>query len=173
MKNIVLIGMSGAGKTTIGETLSKVLDRDFVDTDSFISKSLGTTIEEIFSIHGESYFRNLECNLIKEIYQRENIIISTGGGVILESENMVRLKENGIIILLEASVDTIVNNLESSTIVRPLLNDLDNMFRNIENLHNIREKLYLSSADLAVSVDNKTIDKIIYEILEKCVKINS
>ena len=173
LKNIVLIGMSGVGKTTIGQYLSKALDRELIDMDNIIRQKLGISIEEIFSSYGELYFRGLEYNLIQEIYKKEDKIISTGGGIVLESENMVRLKENGIIILLDGSVDTIANNLGRSTTIRPLLNDKDNIRIEIEKLYNSRKELYLSSADFTISVENKTIDKIIYEILDKCVKINS
>ena len=173
MKNIVLIGMSGVGKTTIGKSLSKVLNKEFIDMDNSISQVLGISVEEIFSLHGEAYFRRLEREFIQEIYNKEDKIISTGGGIVLNQDNMVKLKENGIIILLCGSVETLTRNILGSTQVRPLLKDKENIRINIETIYNIRKELYLFNADYNISVDNKTIDKIIYEILEKCVKINS
>jgi len=165
--------MSGIGKTTIGQSLSKALNKEFIDMDNVISQSLGISVEEIFSLHGESYFRGLEIELIQEIYNKEDRIISTGGGIVLNQDNMAKLKENGIIILLCGSVETLTKNILGSTQVRPLLKDKKNMRINIETIYNMRKELYSFNADYTISVDNKTIDKIIYEILEKCVKINS
>lgn len=173
LKNIVLIGMSGVGKTTIGKALSKTLARELIDMDNVIVDKMGIDIKDIFSLYGESYFRNLENNLIMGICEKEDVIIATGGGVVLESTNMVRLKKKGIVIFLEASIDTIVNNLKGSTTVRPLLNDMEDIVSDAKELYNIRKSLYLSSADFIISIDNKSIDEIIYEILKKCVKINS
>lgn len=173
MKNIVLIGMSGVGKTTIGNSLSNVLNKEFIDMDKVISKNAGISISKIFSLYGESYFRSLENELTKEICRKQDKIISTGGGIVLNTENMVRLKQNGLIVLLNGSIDTLTKNLLKSTQVRPLLNDKLNLSKDIESIYNRRKELYLSNADYIINVDNKSIDKIIYEILEKCVKINS
>lgn len=173
MKNIVLIGMSGVGKTTIGQALSRTLNKEFIDMDNVISQELGISIEEIFSLHGEDYFRGLEREFVQEIYNKEDKIISTGGGIVLNQDNMVKLRENGIIILLYGSVETLTRNILGSTQVRPLLKDKENIRINIESIYNMRKQLYLFNCDYSISVDNKNIDKIIYEILDKCVKINS
>lgn len=165
--------MSGVGKTTIGEILSKDLNRKFVDMDHFIINKMDMEIEDIFSLYGESYFRKLESNVAKDISDYENTIISTGGGIVLNSKNIINLKKRGIIVFLEASIDTITNNLRSSTTIRPLLSDSENLDGNTKKLYDSRKKLYLSSADFIISVDNKSIRKIAYEVLEKCVKINS
>ncbi|CAK7014790.1 hypothetical protein CIW83_07675 [Tissierella sp. P1] len=173
MKNIVLIGMSGVGKTTIGKTLSKVLDRRFVDTDELIERKMETDIEKIFSLYGELYFRKLENQIIDELYQEENLIISTGGGIVLNDNNIVSLKKNGVLILLESSIENIVNNIKKSKTVRPLLNDERDLYIKTKIMCDSRKELYLSAADFIVCVDGKSIDEIIYEILRKCVKINS
>ncbi|WP_313756439.1 shikimate kinase [Tissierella sp.] len=173
MKNIVLIGMSGVGKTTIGKALSIVLNRRFVDTDNLIENKKGIKIEEIFKIYGEDYFRKLECQIINELYKEENLIISTGGGIVLNSNNITMLKENGIMILLESSIDNLVNNIKNSTARRPLLNNGEEIYNNMKIMYNHRKRLYLSSADFIIFVDGKSIDEIVYEILRRCVKINS
>ena len=102
MKNIVLIGMSGVGKTTIGKALSKEMKRGFIDTDEIIANEAKLEIQDIFSTYGEDYFRKLESNLIDKISKDNNLIISTGGGIILNGKNIRKLKENGVIILLDA-----------------------------------------------------------------------
>lgn len=173
LSNIVLIGMSGVGKTTVGKALSKKLRMEFIDTDELIEIKTGTTIEDIFSLHGESYFRKLESEVIDELYQRENLIISTGGGIVLNNINIVRLKKRGIILLLESSIGNIVNNIIKSENTRPLLNTDRDIYIKVEAMYNDRKNLYLSSADFIISVDGKSIDEIIYEVLVKCVKINS
>ena len=131
--------MSGVGKTTIGNSLSKVLNKEFIDMDKVISKNSGIPISEIFSLYGESYFRSLENELTGEIYREEDKIISTGGGIVLNPENMVRLKQNGLIVLLNGSIDTLTKNLLKSTQVRPLLNDKLNLSKDIESIYNRRK----------------------------------
>lgn len=173
LKNIVLIGMSGVGKTTIGKSLSIVLNRRFVDTDNLIENKKAMKIEEIFKTYGEDYFRKLEFQIVKELYKEENLIISTGGGIVLNSNNITMLKENGIIIFLESSIDNLVNNIKKSTTKRPLLDNGKDIYNDMKIMYNNRKKLYLSSSEFIIFVDGKSIDEIVYEILRRCVKINS
>lgn len=172
LKNIVLIGMSGVGKTTIGDALSRALNREFLDIDILIERQTNISIENIFSIHGEVYFRELESNIVKQIYQDKNLIISTGGGIVLVKDNIDRLRENGIIVLLEGTIDYIINNIKKSKNNRPLLNGVDIQDK-VKSLYNNRKELYLSAGDFIVLVNNKSVDEIVYEIIERCVKINS
>ena len=172
LKNIVLIGMSGVGKTTIGDALSRALNREFLDIDILIERQTNISIENIFSIHGEVYFRELESNIVKQIYQDKNLIISTGGGIVLVKDNIDRLRENGIIVLLEGTIDYIINNIKKSKNNRPLLNGVD-IQEKVKSLYNNRKELYLSAGDFIVLVNNKSVDEIVYEIIERCVKINS
>jgi len=173
LKNIVLIGMSGTGKTTIGNKLSQLLNREFVDTDLLIENRLCMSIEEIFIEYGEEYFRNLESKIIDEIGKSEDLVISTGGGIILREKNIIKLKEKGILILLESSIENIIKNLERSSVVRPLINRGGDTYKEVENMYNTRKDLYHIAADYIVQVDNKSIDKIAYEILGIYSKINS
>lgn len=173
MKNIVLIGMSGTGKTTVGMELSRVLDRVFLDTDHIIEKEVSSSIEEVFKTYGETYFRELESKVIDNLFKYEKAIISTGGGVVLDSNNITKLKTKGIIVLLESSIDNIVNNIKSSQINRPLLENGEDIFVKVNSMYNFRKKLYTVSSDYIILVDGKSIQEIVYEILERCVKINS
>lgn len=173
MKNIVLIGMSGTGKTTIGEELSISLNMDFVDTDTLIENKTGISIEKIFSLYGEDYFRKLESEIVRAIYQKKNQVISTGGGIVLNKDNIIKLKKNGVLVLLHASIDTIVKNIEKSKTVRPLLDSGEDTYLRVKSMYRNRKDMYLTYADIIISVEDKPINKIIYEILEKCVKINS
>lgn len=171
MKNIVLIGMTGVGKTTIGKCLSNVLDKEFVDTDDLIEKKMEMKIPNIFTQYGEEYFRSLESDVIDMIYKDHKLIISTGGGIVLNKDNINKLKENGMIVLLESSIETIINNIENSFGNRPLLNNEENMISNITALYEKRKILYFDSANIIINVDNKSIEDIVYEIIDKCVKI--
>ena len=163
-KNIVLIGMSGAGKTTVGKYIASKLNMEFVNTDDIIVLNFGDTIEQIFSKYGEEYFRNLEKKVIEGLKEKENIVISTGGGVVIDEVNIDILKKNGIFVYLEASIDTLVRNVKSSKENRPLL-DNDNLYSNIEEIYNKRKRLYISSADYIVQVDNKSIESIGDEVI--------
>lgn len=164
--------MSGVGKTTIGEALSKATDRKFVDIDNIIEIKTKMSIENIFSLYGEVHFRKLESDIVEQFYQYENLIISTGGGIVLDSDNVKRLRANGIIVLLEGSIDYIINNIKKSKTKRPLLSGED-IQEKLKSMHNNRKSLYLSAADFIVLVDNRSVDEIVYEILERYVKINS
>ncbi len=107
VENIVLIGMPGAGKTTIGKEISKILNKDFVDTDDEIVKEYGMTIPEIFSQKGETFFRDIEANVIKRVSSLKNTVIATGGGAILRKENVMLLRENGKIYFIDRPLESI------------------------------------------------------------------
>lgn len=104
-ENIVLVGMPGCGKTTVGQLLAKKLDRIFVDTDDEISISDGKSAGDIIIGRGEAYFRELETRVCKELGKRNSLIIATGGGAVLKKENIRALKQNGKIIFVERPVD--------------------------------------------------------------------
>ena len=145
-KNIVLIGMSGAGKTTIGKALSYKLKKAFLDIDSFVEKKEGLTVAEIFEKAGEKYFRKLEtetCEYISKNYK--NTVISTGGGIILNPENMIYLKQTGKVIYINRSAESILKTLNAEK--RPLLkNNPDKLYKMYEERH----PLYLKYADICV-----------------------
>ena len=101
MKNIVLIGMMGCGKTTCAELLSKTLGREAVDTDAIIVSREGRAISDIFAAEGEAYFRDLETAVARELGQSSGLIIATGGGLPLRQENVDALRENGVVFWLK------------------------------------------------------------------------
>lgn len=150
-KNIVLIGLSGSGKTTIGNILSNLSGYDFVDTDTIIVKLQNRSINNIFAINGEKFFRNIETQVTKEVSKYENQIISTGGGIVLKDENMNNLSGNGIIFYLKTSVDILIKRLEGDT-TRPLLKTSDVRAKLVKML-DIRGKLY-ERADAIIETDN-------------------
>ncbi|NLX62931.1 MAG: shikimate kinase [Tissierellia bacterium] len=166
--NIVLIGMSGAGKTLVGKYISKILNKEFIDTDDVIINITGKTIDHIFKEYGEDYFRQMEKNTIKEVSSFYNKVISTGGGVVLDKENIRMLKYNGIIFYLSASVDTLYKNLSLNIRKddrRPLLKYSKDLMEDIIKLYNNRKNLYISSADYIVNVDGKSYESVGNEII--------
>ncbi|MBQ3118280.1 MAG: shikimate kinase [Clostridia bacterium] len=145
-ENIVLIGMSGAGKTTIGLALSYKLKMTFVDMDSYIERKYNRQISEIFDEYGEEYFRKIETETAKEVSENyKNTIISTGGGVVLNHENMEYLKKCGTVVYINRTVENILSTLNAEK--RPLLK------ANPEKLYEmrkIRHPLYIKYADICI-----------------------
>ena len=123
MKNIILVGMPGCGKTTIGKKLAAALEMDFADTDRLIEEQTGRKIPDIICEDGEPRFRELECIAIADAVARANHVIATGGGSVLAKENRDRLAQSGIVIFLERPLDWL------STEGRPLSVDLPALYR--------------------------------------------
>lgn len=116
--NIVLIGMPGCGKSSIGEMIGKMLEVDFYDLDAYIEEKAHANIPELFQL-GEDYFRELESNAVKEIYHKKSVVISTGGGIVTRPENMHLLKKTSTIFYIERPLDLILHSSDLTT--RPLL----------------------------------------------------
>ncbi|MCR5261829.1 MAG: shikimate kinase [Candidatus Gastranaerophilales bacterium] len=161
-KNIVLVGLSGSGKTTIGKLLQKVFaDFVLIDTDEIIVKKENRSINDIFANDGETYFRKVETEVTKEVSAKENQIISTGGGIVLNKQNITELKKNGIIFYLKTSPDTLIKRLQGDT-TRPLLKT-DDIKAKLVSMLEIRGKLY-EKADFTTETDNLSEDETVKEI---------
>lgn len=163
-KNIFLIGFMGCGKSTMARLLAKNLSADIVEMDETIEAESKMSINAIFENYGETYFRDLESELIKRITQKGGVIVSCGGGAILRSENVECMKENGQIIYLSASPETIYERVHRST-NRPLLNGNMNVGY-ISELMQKRLPLYQAAADKTIVVDGKTEGEVLEEILK-------
>ena len=157
MKNIVLIGMPACGKSTIGYWLSKKINYPFVDVDRYLEEQENRIISDIFSNEREEYFRELETKYLKELSEKEGIIISTGGGAVKNKENIDILKENGIIVFLNRIIDDISRENHRN---RPLLQNPDK----IRKLYDERIKLYRQYADIIIKNDD-SMDVIIDRII--------
>jgi shikimate kinase len=164
MKNIVLTGFMGAGKTAVGKELAQILGMKLIDIDTEIEKSEQITINEIFSQFGEPRFREIETMMIKQIAAGKNLIISTGGGAVLKQENMAILRENGVIVCLMASPETILKRTSTSN-DRPLLK-VENPLEKINQLLTFRKPFY-EKADIMIDTENKTPLQIAEEIIGK------
>jgi len=162
MKNIILIGFMGSGKTSVGKVLSQLLKRGFIDMDEEIEKREGRKIKEIFEQNGEEYFRNLETNLLKELSKENDKVISTGGGIIVKKENIELLKNTGTVVFLHTEQEQLIKNLRNSQ-NRPLI-DVENFEDKVAELLEQREAIYLNTADMIIQTSNKSIENIAEEI---------
>ncbi len=156
-ENIVLIGMPGSGKTTVGKYLARLTGRELIDTDEEIENDTGSSVASIIECEGEPNFRILESEIIKEVSKKNGVIISTGGGCILRSENINRLRQNGRIYFIDRSL-----YLLKPTESRPLTSDMESMKRKFKE----RYELYKSSADFEID-GNGTVAQVANEILEE------
>ncbi len=154
-QNLVLIGMPGSGKTTIGKKLAQILEKEFIDTDALIEQKAGKTIPEIFAEYGEEYFRKLESQVLMEVGVLSNKVISTGGGVVKNKENYFSLKQNGVIFWLQRDINLLASDN------RPLSKDK----QAIQNLYDERKDLYSCFADGKVSNDSD-IDSIANKVVK-------
>lgn len=169
MKNIVLTGFMGTGKSVVGEELSKLLGMHLVDVDTEIEKSEKMTINDIFRRFGEPRFREIETEMIRKISENKNIIISTGGGAPLKKENMDALRKNGIIVCLMATPETILKRTTHDS-NRPLL-QVEDPFKKIKELLDLRRPFYENS-DIIIDTEGKTPIQIAKEIISEIGKLS-
>jgi len=159
---LILIGFMGSGKTTVGCLLAQKLGLGVIEMDDLIIKKEGKNINKIFAEDGEARFRELESQIAKDLVKKENVVISTGGGVVIKAENIENLKINGKTIFLRTSFLEIkkrLTNIED----RPLFKDKISA----EKLFNSRQKLYEKNADLIVDTDGKSVEEVTYEIISQ------
>lgn len=159
MRNIILCGFMGAGKTVVGKELAVNLGFEFVDTDELIEREQGISIKEIFEKYGEEYFRDVEYEMCKKISGMKNTVISTGGGVLTFERNYEILKKDNKIIFLEASFPIICERIANDK-SRPLFQDIEKA----KVLYEERSKKYLSVANYRIDGDltvTETVSNII------------
>ncbi|MBI3398050.1 MAG: shikimate kinase [Deltaproteobacteria bacterium] len=163
MKNIVITGFMGTGKTSVGRRLAKELNLKFIDTDDLIEKKAGINIHEIFAKFGEGYFRLLESKVIHDISSHTGMVIATGGGAIVNPLNFEALKKNGTIICLTASIDAIFSRVGKGD-ERPLISQ-DDKREAISALLKVREPFY-KKADFTIDTTAKSIGDVVKELLK-------
>lgn len=169
MKNVVLIGFMGSGKTSIGKALAAKLGRAFVDIDHAIETEEGMSVAAIFAQHGEAYFRECEKNACRKAAERRNLVIATGGGTVKDPDNLAVLKKTGLVVCLTANADTIMERTRR-TGQRPILDaygsDDVGRRRAIAELMEERRELY-AKADYTLDTTDKTPLLVVEDLVKR------
>jgi len=163
MKNIILVGFMGTGKTAVAKRISTQLNLRYISTDDLIEKKAGSSISDIFDSKGEGYFRKLERAVVEEVSAMQDTVIDTGGGVILNAKNVTDLKRNGIVICLWASAAMILKRT-SKYKHRPLLN-VNEPLKKIEELLDFRKPFY-ERADYHINTSEMSIEDVVGQVKE-------
>ena len=163
--NIMLIGFMGSGKSSVSRYFNRKYGLEVVEMDQLIVEQQGMSINDIFTKYGEEYFRNLETELLINIQSKNNVVVSCGGGVAMRDRNVVEMKKNGTVVLLEASPQTILDRVKHNN-DRPLLKGKKNV-EAISELMEVRRPKYQAAADIVIKTDNKSVKNICEEVIEK------
>ena len=161
--NIILCGMMGVGKSTVGVRIAELTGRMWYDTDVVITDRHGR-ISDIFEYYGEAHFRSLETEVVRELSGRDGLVISTGGGLVLKPENSELLKQNGKIFFMCASFETLLKRVRADE-TRPLLKNTGKTAESLGKLLAQRTPVYEHVADYIVDTDGKSIDEVAKEIV--------
>jgi shikimate kinase len=169
--NLYLVGMMGAGKTTVGRILARELKYHFFDTDEVITQAANQSIADIFAKEGEEAFRDIEAQVLSQLCAYKNLTVATGGGIILRSMNWSYLRQ-GIVVWLDVPVDQLCDRLRLDT-TRPLLQDGELKLK-LENLLKERERFY-SQADVRVCIGGDDTPEVVaaraIEEIKKAIKL--
>lgn len=164
-QNIHLVGMPGAGKSTVGKALARALALTFVDADQELIAHTGVPIATIFEVEGEAGFRDRETQILGELCQRQGMLLATGGGVVLREENRRLLKTSGAVIFLNASLDHLWQRTRNDS-RRPLL-QTDRPRDALRSLLDVRTPLYREVADLVVETGRQSVGRLVQQIIEE------
>jgi 3-dehydroquinate synthase len=161
LKNVVLTGFMGTGKTVVGISLAEEMGYEFVDTDRLIEQKTGQSISEIFRDYGEARFRKIEKEVIRQLSGREGLVMATGGGVVMDPENVASLRQKGWLICLTAQPETILSRLKEHQ-DRPLLNSSDRLSE-VERLLDLRRPFY-DQVDYTIKTDHMNVRQVARKI---------
>lgn len=162
-RNVHLVGMPGAGKSTVGKALARQLALSFIDADHELVEHTGVSISTIFEVEGEAGFRQRESQLIAELCTRNGLLLATGGGAVLREENRTALRQSGVVIYLHAGLDHLWQRTRHDS-RRPLL-QTDNPRAALRSLLEVRDPLYRQTADLIVETGRQSVNKLVSEIM--------
>jgi 3-dehydroquinate synthase len=168
--NIILVGMMGAGKTTIGKALANSLGKEFIDSDHEIQDRTGVKIPVIFEIEGEAGFRKRESEVLVELVKKNNIVLATGGGAVLSRENRQILQRGGIVIYLRASVNDLYRRTRYDK-NRPLL-QTQNLFARLNELYVQRDALYRETAHVIIDSGKQGVRFLVQKLINKLISID-
>lgn len=161
MENIVLVGMPSSGKSTVGVVLAKTMNKGFVDTDILIQQREGCTLQDIINEKGNDYFHQVEEQVLLDFHGK-NYVVATGGSAIYFDRAMEHFKENGRIVYLKVSLDTVLtrlNNIKTRGVTLA-------KGQTLEDLYNLRIPLYEKHADIVIDADGMTVEEVVERIME-------
>lgn len=162
--NIVLIGMRGSGKSTIGKRLAEKLQKTFIETDTVIEIKQKLPIRQIVKKFGWKHFRDIESDVAREVARFENAVIATGGGLVIRAQNVRFLKKNGFFILLRANIGTLISRIGTDP-NRPSLTGNTSVFGDLEQIARLREKFYQDAADEIIETDKTHVEDVVEKII--------
>ena len=165
ISNLFLVGPMGVGKSTIGRQLAQHLDLTFKDSDREIEEHTGASISLIFELEGEAGFRKRERTMISKLTAENRLVLSTGGGVILDAENRTHLKSRGYVIYLHAELEELLSRLAPHRGTRPLL-ETENPKERLAGILEEREPLYREVADVVVETGGRSIQQVVQKVLK-------
>ncbi len=163
--NLILVGMMGSGKSTMGRILARHLHKDFVDCDEEIQLRTGVTIPHIFDVEGEAGFRLREMAALESVLGRKNLVLATGGGAVLMDKNRELMRTNGIVVYLRATVHDLWLRTRNDK-NRPLLQNTD-MHARLAELLNQREALYLEVADIVIQTGRQSVHGLMLKLVSE------
>ncbi len=163
--NLFLVGMMGAGKTTVGKLLTQKLGKTFIDSDEEIQQRTGVTIPHIFDIEGEAGFRQREASVIQDLVKRNNIVLATGGGAVLNEQSRDALRDNGIVVYLKSTVHDLWQRTRHDR-NRPLLQTADPRAR-LKELYELRDPIYTQVADLVMSTGKQSVHSMVLQLQQE------
>lgn len=164
-ENIFLVGLMGAGKTSVGRALAKRLHKVFYDTDQEIERATGVKIPLIFEIEGEAGFRAREAKLLAELVRRKNIVLATGGGAVLSEHNRRLLAEHGMVIYLRAAVNDLWQRTRHDK-NRPLLQHAAPLMK-LQELFSQRDPLYREIADVIIDTGSQSVGNLAHKLEQR------
>ncbi len=160
--NIILIGMMGSGKTTVGKLLAKALHKTFIDSDDEIQRRTGVTVPHIFDVEGEAGFRLRETAALEDLLQRRDIVLATGGGAPLNQQNRERIQDGGIVIYLKSGVHDLWQRTRHDQ-NRPLLQTADPRAK-LQALYEERDPLYAGIADIVIHTGKQNVQVLLAKL---------
>jgi 3-dehydroquinate synthase len=163
--NIILVGMMGSGKTTVGRMLAKLLGKTFIDSDEEIQKRTGVTIQHIFDVEGEAGFRQREAGIVQELLQRNDLVLATGGGAILDMQSRSAMRENGTVVYLKSGIHDLWQRTRHDR-SRPLLKTADPRAK-LHELFEQRNPLYTEAADIIMHTGKQSVQVLLSALQRK------
>jgi 3-dehydroquinate synthase len=163
--NIILVGMMGSGKTTVGRLLARQMGKSFIDSDEEILKRTGVSIQHIFDVEGEAGFRERESGIVQELLKRNDIVLATGGGAVLDEQNRNMMRENGTVVYLKSGVHDLWQRTRHDR-SRPLLQTADPRAK-LQELFEQRNPLYTQTADIVMHTGKQNVQVLLSALQRK------